>query len=164
MLEAQKCSKCGAPLANESRERLCPECLVRASLGTAHGAGLASSSTSLLQKSRSRRIWRWPLRDPLAASLTLCLLLLLGLSYALLRHWPQPERSAEEGRRQEQVLQQKFQGFLKWEAASIWRKARPQAFFSPDGKMLIINGRAWRASAWPASSSNSGTNAITGHN
>jgi len=115
------------------------------------------------------------------------LLLLLGLCYALLRHWPQPQRSAEEGRRQEQVLQQKFQGFLRWEEASFWRKARPQArvwdartgkrvtdlkssgavssvFFSPDGKMLIINGQMGGASVWLASSSSNGTNAGPGHN
>ncbi len=100
-------------------------------------------------RGRARRIWRWPFRDPLAASLALCLGLLLALTFALLWQWSETERTDAQQRRQQQVLQQNLHRFRRWEAR-IWRLVkRPadgrvqSATFSPDGKMITINGRVW---------------------
>ncbi len=147
------CAQCGTPLPSEGREGPCPNGLLRTSHGNAPKAARYPSSSYYLRSSayrgRAPRIWRWPFRDPLAASLALCLGLLLALTFALLWQWSETERTDAQQRRQQQVLQQNLHRFRRWEAR-IWRLVkRPadgrvqSATFSPDGKMITINGRVW---------------------
>src|SRR5260370_42595732 len=102
MLEAQECPQCGAPLPGEGREGPCPECRLRFSLGKPAEAARLSPSNAWLpsraEKGRAQRIWRWPSRDALAASLILCLLLLLAPSCAVLWQWPGFEETAAQQR------------------------------------------------------------------
>ncbi len=153
MLEAQKCPQCGAPLPSEGWEGPCPNGLVRTSHGNAPEVARYPCSSYYLgspaYRGRAQRIWRWPFRDPLAASLALCLVLLLALTFELLWQWSETERTDAQQRRQQQVLQQNLHRFRRWEAR-IWRLVkRPadgrvqSATFSPDGKMITINGRVW---------------------
>jgi hypothetical protein len=123
--------------------------------------------------------------DKLPAALCLCLTLLLVSAVTVLWQWSEPAITSQPQARQKQVFQQLLQRFrdgqgyfgLKpkpqlqmWDArtgklltGSQTGFAVSSARFSPDGKMITINGRIWRMSLWSDSTQASAINVISVH-
>src|SRR5262252_1518265 len=86
--------------------------------------------------------------NKLPAALALYLVLLLALALAVLWQWPEPAITSQPQARQKQVFQQLLQRFWDWQVYLGLKPKPHSARFSPDGKMIVINGCIWSTSPW----------------